>query len=116
MKTAVISGGNSGIGKAVAIQLARKSYRVIIHGKDHRKTMEAAQEITKASGNDKVEYVVSDISTVKGMKELAEAIRQKTTSIEALVLSTGVILPKHIVTADGLEAGFAIQYLGRFAL
>jgi NAD(P)-dependent dehydrogenase (short-subunit alcohol dehydrogenase family) len=50
------------------------------------------------------------------MKELADAIKQKTGSIEVLVLSAGVILPKQVITADGLEAGFAIQYLSRFAL
>jgi retinol dehydrogenase-14 len=116
MKTAVITGGNSGIGKAVAIQLAQKGYRVIIHGRDLLKTQLAAEEIKKISGNNNVEFIAADISLIKNMKELADAIKQKTDSIHALVLSTGVILPKHIITADGLEAGFAIQYLSRFAV
>ncbi len=116
MKTAVITGGNSGIGKAVAIALAKKSYRVIIHGRDPQKTVQAAEDIRKASGSQNVDYIPADISLVSGMKELAAAIRQKTTSIEAFVLSAGVILPKQVITADGLEAGFSVQYLSRFAL
>jgi NAD(P)-dependent dehydrogenase (short-subunit alcohol dehydrogenase family) len=116
MKTAVITGGNSGVGKATAIELAKKGYRVIIHGRDPQKTKEAADEIKAASGNNNVDFVAADISLIKGMKELAEAIRKKTNSIEALVLSTGVILPKHVLTGDDLEAGFAIQYLSRFAI
>lgn len=116
MKTAVITGGNSGIGKAVAIELAKRSYRVIIHGRNSAKTQEAAEDIKKSSGSQQVEYVVEDIAGIRGMKALADAIRQKTDTIHALVLSTGVILPKQVLTEDGLEMGFAVQYLSRFAM
>jgi len=116
MKTAVITGGNSGIGKATATALAKKGYRVIIHGRDPIKTKDAADEIKAQSGNNNVEYVSADVSLISGMKDLANAIKQKTNSIEALVLSTGIILPNHVVTADGLEAGFVVQYLSRFTL
>jgi len=115
MKTAVITGGNSGVGKATATELAKKGYRIIIHGRDAEKTKQATEEIKSKSGNTNVEYIVADVSNLKGMKELATAIKQKTDTIDILILSTGVILPKQIITADGLEAGFAIQYLSRFA-
>ena len=116
MKTAVVTGGNSGMGKAIAMALAKKQYRVIIHGKDPEKTKLAEKEIIAGSGNHNIESVAVDISLISGMKALAEAIRQKTNSIHTLVLSTGVILPEYIRTADGLEAGFVIQYLSRFAV
>ncbi|HEV7232299.1 MAG TPA: SDR family NAD(P)-dependent oxidoreductase [Bacteroidia bacterium] len=116
MTTAVILGGNSGMGKATAIALASVGYRVIIHGKNPEKTKIAAEEIRSRSGNGNVEFIAADISVLKGMKELAVAIRAKTTEIHAFVLSTGVILPRHVITADGMEAGFAIQYLSRFTL
>src|SRR5665213_1540872 len=116
MKTAVVTGGNSGVGKTTAIELAKKGFRIIIHGRDAEKTSLAADEIKTRSGNSDVGYIVADVSTIKGMKELAEAIKQKTNCIDTLVLSTGVILPKQFITADGLEAGFAIQYLSRFAM
>jgi len=115
MKTAVITGGTGGIGKAVAIALARKQYRVIIHGRDPEKTKQAEQEIKTDSGNSNVESIAADISSLRGMKELADIIKSKTDIIHALILSTGVILPKRIETVDGLESGFVIQYLSRFA-
>lgn len=115
MKTAVITGGSSGIGKAVAAALAKKGFRVIIHGRHAGKTKEAAAEIKAQSGKKEVDYAIADISDVSGMKELAEAIKKKTDSINALVLSAGVILPKRVVTRDGLEMMFAVQYLSRFA-
>jgi retinol dehydrogenase 14 len=116
MKTAVITGGNSGMGKAAAVELAKKGYRVIIHGRDVEKTKLAAEEIKSKSGSKTVEYITADVSVISGMKELADAIKQKTNSIDVMVLSQGVILPTHQVTADGLEKGFAIQYMSRFTL
>jgi len=116
MKTVVITGGNSGMGKAAAIALARKGFRVIIHGRDSLKTQQAAEEIKAKTGNNLVEYICMDITEVAGMKNLAYAIKQKTDVIHSLILSTGVILPSYEVTADGLEKGFAIQYLSRFAI
>lgn len=115
MKTALITGGNGGIGKEVAVALARNNYRIIIHGREPEKTLKAAAEIITRSGNNNVEYVVADISSVKGMKDLATAVKAKTDTIDSLTLSTGVIFPKLVTTPDGLESMFAIQYLSRFA-
>jgi NAD(P)-dependent dehydrogenase (short-subunit alcohol dehydrogenase family) len=116
MKTAVITGGNSGIGKATAIALAKKQYRVIIHGRDAEKTLQAVEEIKLKSGNSNVDGIATDISAIAGMRKLSDSIKKKTNIINTLVLSTGVILPNQVFTADGLEAGFAIQYLSRFAV
>jgi len=116
MKTAVITGGNSGMGKAIALELAKKNYRIIIHGRDKEKTNMALAELKSLSGNSNIEAIVEDISSVKGMKELARKIKAQTNEIHALVLSTGVILSKHELTDDKLEKGFAIQYLSRFAV
>jgi NAD(P)-dependent dehydrogenase (short-subunit alcohol dehydrogenase family) len=116
MKTAVVTGGTGGIGKAVASAMARKQFHVIIHGRDPHKAEQAVQEIKINSGNTNVEYITADISTLHGMKKLADAIKSKTDVVHALILSTGVILPNRVVTADGLEAGFVIQYLSRFAI
>jgi NAD(P)-dependent dehydrogenase (short-subunit alcohol dehydrogenase family) len=116
MKTAVITGGTSGIGKAVAMALAKKHYRVIIHGHDPAKALKVEQEIIAQSGNNLVESIAADVSSLSGMKDLADAIKAKTDRIHSLVLSTGVILPNREVTTDGLEKGFVIQYLSRFAI
>ncbi|MEW6468411.1 MAG: SDR family NAD(P)-dependent oxidoreductase [Bacteroidota bacterium] len=115
MKTVIVTGGNSGIGKATATELARKGYRVIIHGRDAQKTMIALQDIIKQSGNSRVEAVTGDMSSVAGMKKVAESFRQKTDVVDILVLSTGIILSRRVETADGLEGAFAAQYLSRFA-
>lgn len=115
MRTALVTGGNSGIGKATATALALKGYRIIVHGRDPEKTLRAADEIKKTSGNENVEFIAADISCLRGMKELADAVRNKSDILHTLVLSTGIILPNRIITEDGLEKGFVVQYLSRFA-
>jgi NAD(P)-dependent dehydrogenase (short-subunit alcohol dehydrogenase family) len=115
-KTAVITGGTGGIGKATAKQLAKKGYRVILHGRDPKKTNDAVAEIVSSSGNKNVEGVVGDISSIIGIKKLAQEIQQKTNTIDVLVHSTGVIYEKLILTADGMDTAFATQYLARFGL
>ncbi len=107
MRIVVILGGNSGIGKATAEALAKKNYRVIIHGHNEQKTLAAVQEIKAASGNSNIDSVSGDLSAIKGMKKTIGAISSKTDTIDALVLSTGTILSERVETADGLEYMFA---------
>lgn len=116
MKTAVITGGNSGIGRATAKQLAKKGYRVIIHGRDPRKTAEALNEIRSHSGSLKVETVIGDIASIAGIKKVAADIQALTDTIDVLVLSTGVIFSKSVLTEDGLDTPFVTQYLSRFGI
>ncbi len=116
MKTVFIAGGNSGIGKATAIELAKKGYKMIIHGRNAKKTEEAIAEIKTKSGNTNVDFIVADLSSISEMKRVALEVQKKTDVIDILVLSTGVILPSRIETKDGLDAAFATQYLCRFAL
>ncbi|HTF03856.1 MAG TPA: SDR family NAD(P)-dependent oxidoreductase [Bacteroidia bacterium] len=116
MKTAVITGGNSGIGKATAIALSTLGYRVIIHGRDAIKTAQAVTEINAHSRNKNVDAVTGDMSTIAGMKKVASEIQKLTDIIDVLVLSTGVIYSKRVTTSDGLDTPFVTQYLCRFAM
>ncbi len=116
MKTAIITGGNSGVGKATAKALATSGYRVIIHGRDEEKTKAAVAEIRASSGNANVDYVCGDVSSIAGMKAVGNALAAKVDVLDVLVLSTGLLSQKRIATADGLEALFTTQFLSRFAI
>ena len=53
------------MGRATSMELAKMGYRIIIQGRDPEKTKAAAEEIKAGSGNQNVEFIVSDISSVK---------------------------------------------------
>ena len=62
-KTVIVTGGNSGIGKATAAALARAGARVVITARDQARGNQAVDDIRQASGSDLVELVVFDLGT-----------------------------------------------------
>ena len=85
MKTAVITGGNSRVGKATAIALSTLGYRVIIHGRDTAKTAQALTEVNAHSPDKNADAVTGDMSTVAGIKKVAADIQKLTDVIDVLV-------------------------------
>ena len=58
MKTIIVSGANSGIGKEAALQLAEAGNQVIMLCRDSEKSRTAQQEIITATGNQNVDLVI----------------------------------------------------------
>ena len=113
MKTVVITGGTGGIGLQTAIGIASKDkdYRVIITGRNQQRGDDAVQRIIKAASNDHIELVVGDVSSFKGVDELAKKLLDKTkdTGIAILINNAGYLGDEMKTTEDGLETHFAIN-------
>ena len=85
MKTAFITGSSRGIGRAIALRLAKDGYKIIVHGaKDSPKLKETADMIIKNGGV--CETVVSDLADLSKTKELCEKIKD----IDVLVLNASI--------------------------
>jgi len=115
-RTALVTGGTDGIGKAVARGLARQGLRVIIVGRDAYKGRSAEAEIRGASGNPDVMFIRSDVALVRNMQELADEITAMAPALHYLVHAAGIVRGKYTLTPDGIESNFAINYLARFVL
>ncbi len=115
-KTCVVTGGNSGIGKAVAMALARMGQRVVIVSRDAARGEKALAEIRKQSGSDKVELVMGDLGTIAGTKALAATLNQHYPEMSVLINNAGVWMTKKTMTADGLEYTFQVNHLAPFIL
>lgn len=90
MKTAIIIGGNSGIGKATALQLASQGVYVHIIGFTQSKLDEAKAEIKKYG---KVEIYKTDITNATALQELISKI-ETLTKVDYLVNASGIFSPK----------------------
>src|SRR3954447_26038995 len=66
---ALVTGATSGIGRAVAVQLARDGAEVVVHGRDAARGAETVGEITGAGG--KASFVAADLGDVAGVQRLA---------------------------------------------
>jgi NAD(P)-dependent dehydrogenase (short-subunit alcohol dehydrogenase family) len=115
-KTCLITGGNSGIGKATALSLAKLDATVVIVSRDKDKGEAALLEIRTRSGNKNIDAMVADLSSQDSVRELAHDFKARYKKLHVLINNAGIFLPKRIPTVDGLEATFATNHLGHFLL
>ena len=115
-KTSLITGGNSGIGKATALGLARMGATVIIVSRDKERGEVALADIIAKSGNRNLELMLADMSSQNSVRKLASDFKARHKMLDLLVNNAGVYLTRRITTVDGLESTFAINHLGPFLL
>ena len=94
-KVAVITGGGSGIGKAIAQTFAREGAMVVIAGRDSKKLEQAAAEI-----GEECLAVSADVSKTSDVQRLVDAALGKFHGINVLVNNAAVLLPG---TAESLS-------------
>lgn len=114
----LITGGNTGIGKATAIALARKGARVVITSRDEARGKIALDEIRSASGRDDVEMLALDLASLASVRRCAEEFSERFDRLDVLLNNAGVALTRGLrqVTHDGLEMQFGVNHVGHFVL
>lgn len=110
-RTAVVTGGNSGIGAATAAALVARGARVVITARDPDRGAAAARRI----GGD-TEVVPLDLASLRSVRAAASELRDRCPRIDALVLNAGSYLGAYAETEDGHEAMFQVNHLGHFLL
>jgi NAD(P)-dependent dehydrogenase (short-subunit alcohol dehydrogenase family) len=115
-KICLITGGNSGIGKATAIELASIGMSVVILCRNEERGRAAVKDIMIESGNDNIHLIVADLSSQTQVKKAAEEFKSRFNKLDVLINNAAVFLPKRSVTEDGIETTFATNYLSHFLL
>lgn len=119
MKTIIITGANSGIGKAAAKKLAAEGHRVILACRSEEKGNVAAEEIIASTGNKRVNTMKIDMGSQSSIKEFAEVYSQNFDRLDVLIHNAANfdLTMKHpVMTEDGLETIFATNHVGPFLL
>lgn len=96
--TALVTGATSGIGRAIALQLAARGAEVVIHGRSAERGAEVVREIEMAGG--KARFIAADLSDADDVRRLAA----EAGSVDILVNNAGVY--KFGATADTDDAFF----------
>ena len=115
-KTALITGGNSGIGKATATGLAKAGYNVVIACRNREKGLAAVEEIKKATGNNNIELLEMDLTSLKSVRAAADRFKQTHPGLDVLINNAAVFLKDREETEDGFEKTFQTNYLSHFLL
>lgn len=116
-RNVVITGANSGLGRATAETMAKLGANVFLLCKSADKGNAAAKEIRDKTGNSNVESLTMDLLSLQSIQKATSDIKNRLDNIHVLINNAGVMaLPKRAVTEDGFEAHMGINHLGHFAL
>jgi NAD(P)-dependent dehydrogenase (short-subunit alcohol dehydrogenase family) len=115
-KTIIVTGASSGIGKATALELARRHGRVIMACRNLEKAELAKKDIQSKTKNGELIVRKLDLASLKSVREFAERICREEICVHILVNNAGVYQCPYERTEDGLEMQMAINHFGHFLL
>ena len=115
-KTVVITGGNTGVGKETAVDLAARGARVIIGCRNLEKGNQALKEIQERSGNKNVFLEKLDLASLESVRTFADSILNREPRLDILINNAGVMACPYQKTEDGFEMQFGVNHLGHFLL
>lgn len=114
-RTFLVTGGNTGIGRATATALARDGGRVYIACRSAEAGAAAVSAIQEAAGSEAVWLLPLDLASLASVRDCAAAYLATDEPLHVLVNNAGVGGQRG-VTADGFELHFGVNHLGHFAL
>ncbi|XP_048108574.1 dehydrogenase/reductase SDR family member 12-like isoform X1 [Alosa alosa] len=113
----MITGANSGIGKATAMAIAKKvggTVHMVCRNKERAES--AREDIVKESGNNNVHVHILDLSESRKVWEFTEDFKSKHSSLNVLINNAGSMVNIREVNFEGFEKNFAINTLGVYIL
>ncbi|MDE2882111.1 MAG: SDR family NAD(P)-dependent oxidoreductase [Acidobacteriota bacterium] len=108
-KVCLVTGANSGLGKAVAVDLARRGGRVFMACRGGHP--EAGEDVRRLSGSDEVEMLKVDLADLESVHALADRLRRDAGRVDIVVLNAGVMPRTARRSAQGYELMFAVHFL-----
>jgi NAD(P)-dependent dehydrogenase (short-subunit alcohol dehydrogenase family) len=111
-KTVLIDGASSGLGFAVATELARRGAKVIMACRSG--IPQKGEEVKRRSGSDDVHMLHVDFADLESVRQLVSEISSKFGPIDILVCNAGIVPKKSRKTPQGLEEMFMVNYFSKF--
>jgi len=115
-KTAVITGANGGIGKEIAIGLAKKRYHVVMLARNSQKSREAYGEVLSYTDKKSTDLVYVNLASLKSIHSAVAEIKEKCLKIDILINNAAVFKRNAEISSDGFEMTMAVNYLAVFHL
>ena len=115
-KTVLITGGTSGIGKAMAVAMTAMGANVVVVGRNPARGKAAVEEIKARSHSESVELMLADLSVQSEVRRLAEEFLERYDRLDVLANNAGLVQSKRTETPDGIETTLAINHLAPFLL
>jgi NAD(P)-dependent dehydrogenase (short-subunit alcohol dehydrogenase family) len=114
--TVVLTGATRGIGRAAAIDLARRGAEVALVGRDPERVQATAAAARAAGGGAPVHEHVADLARLDEVRRLAAELLERHPRIDVLANNAGAMFTSRHLTPDGFEQTFALNHLAPFLL
>jgi dehydrogenase/reductase SDR family protein 12 len=115
-KVCIVTGANSGLGKATSTRLAALGARVYMLCRNEERGRQARLEIIHKTKNMDVHLELVDMSDQASIRAFVERFGHRESQLDVLVNNAGAFLPRREVSPQGVECTFATNILGPFLL
>lgn len=115
-KVIIITGANSGIGKATAIELAKTGAKIYMACRDYLRCEKARLEIIKITGNENIFFKELDLTSFDSIINFAREFSESEDRLDVLINNAGVLGCPRTLTAEGFEMHIGVNYVGHFLL
>ncbi|MBV7296376.1 SDR family NAD(P)-dependent oxidoreductase [Enterovibrio paralichthyis] len=115
-KNILITGSTDGIGLATAKQLAAQGHSILLHGRTADKLERAKSDVQDVKGSAIVETYLADLSNLKEVEQLADAVKAKHEALDVLINNAGIFRVSNPVKDDGQDVRFVVNTLAPYLL
>ncbi len=115
-KRIVITGGNSGVGKALANEMCSKGHEVIVVSKESIKTQTVINTLIDEYGQQAVKLITADLSRPDDIKKAVSLLAEMDGPIDVLVNNAGILKLKKEFSVDNIEMTMSVNYLAVYRL
>ncbi len=114
-KIALVTGANSGMGKATAAALADRGYLVVMLCRNKERAEAALKDLQEVNGRD-LKLMLCNLANMNDIRRFTEEFKENFEELDVLVNNAGVISLNRRETEDGLEEQFGVNHIGHFLL
>ncbi len=112
--TALVTGASSGLGFAIAVELARRGMHVI--GAARTATPETTRKLRTAAGSEAIDMLPVDLADLTSIAALVDGLAERGAKLDLIVCNAAIVPTADARTAQGLEQMFVVNYLANHVL
>ena len=115
-KNVIITGITSGIGTEIALDLAKQGHIINLVARSEESGNIIKDLIVKKTKNNDIQVYKCDLSLQKDIREFVDNFKKQNDSLDILINNAAMVPKERIITSEGIETQFAVNYIAPYLL